>query len=110
MRLRFYARAGFSESDPRFPSEHGQPWRRIGRELDGRASALPAEFDANSDAGRLVLKSITRQRDAAMRALNAPLIPADAATAAACGLPFVDVEQGPDGEWTPKQARKADKQ
>ena len=110
MRLRFYARAGFSESDPRFPCEHGQPWRRIGRELDGRASAAPAEFDSESDAGRAVLKLITRRRDAQERAQNAPLIPADAATAAACGLPFVDVEQGPDGEWTPKQARKADKQ
>jgi hypothetical protein len=108
MLLRFYARAGFVEPDPRFPRGHGQPWRRIGRDLTGKATAEPAEFAADSSEGRRVLKTMTRESDAERRAVVAPLIPADAATAQACGLPFVPVEQGPDGEWQPKQARKAD--
>lgn len=110
MILRFYARAGFSEPDPRFPRASGQPVRRIARGLDGKASAEPAEFDSESAEGRRVQFVMSRELDFARRAEVAPLIPADRATAQACGLPFVPVEQGPDGEWLPKQARKADSQ
>lgn len=110
MLLRFYARAGFIEPDPRFPRVHGQPARRIGRDVSGRAQSEPAEFDAETPEGRRVAFVVTRELDAKRRAEVAPLIPADRATAEFCGLPFVPVEQGPDGEWIPKQARKADSQ
>lgn len=110
MILLFYARAGFAEPDPRFPRVPGQPVRRIGRELNGKASAEPAEFNSESAEGRRVLFVMSRELDCARRADVAPLIPADRATAQACGLPYVPVELGPDGEWQPKQARKADSQ
>ena len=106
MKLRFFARAGFYEPDPRFPRIHGQVARRIGRSADGKATEEGAEFDSESPEGRRVLKVMTRESDVARRAAQAPLIPADQATAEACWLSFVPVELGPDGEFSPIPKRK----
>lgn len=106
MKLTFFARAGYAEPDPRFPRVQGQQARRIGRDSAGKATAEPAEFDSDSAEGRRVLKIMTRESDAQRRAETAPLIPADRETARACGVPFVAVELGPDGEFSPASQRK----
>lgn len=106
MQLKFFARVGIAEPDPRFPRVQGQQARRIGRDSSGKATAEPAEFDSDTAEGRRVLKLMTRESDAKRRAETAPLIPADRETAAACGVPFVPVELGADGEFAPAQPRK----
>jgi YD repeat-containing protein len=108
--LRFYARPGHVCAWPG-PKFQGQPARYIGRttkvtrdaagnvtEIAHPAIAEPVEIDPKSKDGQRVLRLMRIEAEK-------PLQPADAETAAACGVPFVQVALR-DGEWLPKPAGK----
>jgi hypothetical protein len=61
------------------------------------------EIDSESDAGKRVIKCMRRD------AQDPPLWAADADTARACGVTYVPVEKGADGEFRPaKKSSKKD--
>lgn len=78
----------------------GQPPRYVGREVKKdaagvvtyAATAEPFECEAESDTGRRLLERIQNDvRDG----YGAPLVPADAETARACGLEFKGAKPAP---------------
>lgn len=110
--LRFYARPGHVCPWPG-QRHSGQPRRYIGRDnqierdADGAvilighpASQEPVEIEPKGDDGRRVLRLMRIEADK-------PLIPADEATAQACGLRFEPVEWR-EGEFYPQAAKAAD--
>jgi hypothetical protein len=100
MMLRFYARDDQLVPLPGQAPVPGQPLHFVGRRYDAATRAHPAdstptEVDSESSAG-MRLAELTRR--------DACLWPADAETAAACGVPFVKVfiRDGVAQAFTPK--------
>lgn len=96
MKLSFYARPGCVVYPPgqRRP---GVVNHYVGRKFDTESRAHKAlgdaaEFDSETPAGQEMIRRVRREHS---------LWAADAATASACGVPFVPVELA-DGEWQPK--------
>lgn len=90
MKLKFYARGTHLVSYPR-THRVGSPPRYIGREAQGRellATAEPFECEAESFVGARLL----RLMQSGARHGDLPLWPADAATAAACGVKFAQTK------------------
>jgi hypothetical protein len=102
MKLRFYSRAGALVTMPYAPLVVGQPKKYVGRMLkkivyQGKevyahvASDKPFEIDEDTKIARRLIKLVRRDRS---------LYPADQYTAKACGVPFEQVKQAADGEWS----------
>lgn len=108
MKLRFFARGAGLVSLPGAMRYVGQAPRYIGREAQSGAfpaTAEPFECDPDSAIGKRLCR-LTR--------LDAALWPADATTAAACGVEFVrtrfaDGEHVPDTQPAPAKAREGKK-
>jgi hypothetical protein len=89
MKLRFYARPGHMLSLPgvrvagAIPRYVGRRVRVEGTTIINEISNEPAEFDSESKEGQRLLKRML------LDAQDPPLVPADAETARACGVPFV---------------------
>jgi hypothetical protein len=105
MQLKFFARGDLLVTVPGFAPVVGQPQLRVGREFvrGDESKGIPPEYpatkepfvvDSNSPEGRRLKKLI--QRDESLWA-------ADQATAAECGVQFVELEFK-DSEWLPKPA------
>lgn len=104
MKLRFHPAPGKLVRIPGAVAQVGVPAPYVGRVLADRAyvaTAEPFEVEADTDAGRRLVKLARRDRS---------LLPADKATATAVGLPFVEVSLGSDGEFhrAASKSRKAD--
>ncbi len=109
MILRFYAKCGEKGHPPpvvQWPGMKatGQLYQYVGRKYDPesrvhRAESSPVVVDTE-DANPERRKNA--QRIAKICARDYSLWPADAVTAAYCGKPFVELEQGEDGEWRQK--------
>jgi hypothetical protein len=102
VKLRFFAKGDLLVTKPGFlpRAQGGDMPRYVGRTA-GAARTFPAskdahECDADSDEGRRLM-FLTK--------VDSALWPADAATAAACGVSFVATEFK-DGEHTPKKSSK----
>jgi hypothetical protein len=70
----------------------------VGRKLNAKTRVFealkePVEVDSATHAGTVLMKVCRFHYD---------LWPADADTARLCGRPFVELVQGPDNEWLPK--------
>ena len=112
MKLKFYARGDALVTVPGVYPAIGQALPRVGRIQDPvqplkvgesglsrlKATKDPFEVDADSDAGRRLIKLVRRDQS---------LWPADKATAEACGVEFVELEFK-DDEWVLK-AKKPSK-
>lgn len=101
MKLSFYARPGCVVYPPG-EKRPGAVNHYVGRRFDPESRAhnaleKPAEFDSETDAGRELMRRVRRDHS---------LWAADAETAAACGVPFVDVALS-GGEWQPKSDKRA---
>lgn len=99
-KLRFYAKGSATVSVPFSRLPIGQAASFVGRTFDPKARTYPAtlepyEVEANSDAGRRLVRLVR---------IDGDLWPADEATAAACGVPFVPVEIK-DGVAVPKETK-----
>jgi hypothetical protein len=96
LKLKFFARGDALVTVPGVYPQVGQALPRVGRVQgsDGvlRATKDPFEVDADSDAGRRLIKLVRRDQS---------LWPADKATAEACGVEFVELEYK-DDEWVVK--------
>lgn len=111
--LKFFARDDFlCNLIPGQLVAYGQAPRYVNRGLEVRENhaaypALPEPFecDAESDIGRNLLRKMGAVPNNPSRRKNPPLWPADAATARACGLPFVETEFK-DGVHRPKVSTK----
>jgi len=108
--LRFHPGPGALLNHPTMPRMAGNPAMYMGRSFDPKrraqvANAEAFEVDDATKVGLRCRKVAIRDYDARKPALW----PADAATAAALGLPFVAVAQDSDGEWLPKPAVKTPK-
>ena len=102
-KLRFHPGPGALLTHPTMMRMTGSPATYMGRHFvpDRRAYAADAkafEVDPAHPIGRRCRKVAIRDYSEKQPALW----PADAATAAALGLPFVEVAQDSDGEWVPK--------
>lgn len=101
MKLKFHSRAGHKVAWPG-TNFTGQPPRYIGRTFtagDGKTSAASHPASKEPD---VVDTETTESRDVAhitRQCLKGGIWPADAATAAACGVPFPKLTQDDDGEW-----------
>lgn len=98
--LSFYPAPGALVRVPGAAPAVGDPAPYLGRRLDRESRSYPPTGDAHSvpegtDVARRLAKLCARDRS---------LIPADAATAAVCGVPFVEHELGPSGEFQPVTA------
>jgi hypothetical protein len=102
--LKFHAKPGGLTA---WPNSHmgGQARRYIGRVFNAEtrgyaASTEPAEVqETDADAVHM-----------ARKCNRGELYPADEHTARYCGVKFVELEKGADGEWFPKTTKaKADK-
>jgi hypothetical protein len=110
--LRFHARPGHTVSWPGTKFA-GQRARYVGRttkiEKDAAGAVVAISHPAVEEPACVDPDSKDRfEREKAARLLRLmaiesvkPLLPADEATAKACGIPFVPVELR-DGEWLPK--------
>lgn len=95
MRLKFVPKAGLLVP---WPGRGAGDYHFAGRTFDqatmtNAPDATPFEVDsAGPEASRFANDLCRRDGD---------LLPADEATAKFCGVPFVPVAQGADGEWAP---------
>jgi hypothetical protein len=104
-RLKFVPKAGLLVPHP---GRGAGDYHFAGRSFDTAtmanvANAEPIDVEAGTDEAARFIQLAVRDGD---------LHPFDEATAKACGLPFVPVSQGADGEWvvsakTAPAARKA---
>lgn len=83
--LKVYPKAGVPVRDPGFRPVQGAVTRRVGMKLGENGelepTGTPQEFDEGSQAGLEILRKLRRGE----------LVPADAETAAAAGVQFVDL-------------------
>jgi hypothetical protein len=106
MKLKFRARPAMSCA---WPNSHfaGQPRRFVGRDFvaGDEAKKLPASYRASAepsevDAADAAAEHLTR------KCRKGELWAADVETAAACGVEFVDLAKGDDGEWFPSAKKQ----
>lgn len=99
MKLRFYARRGHvvRGTDPVYV---GSMIRAVGRGSAKTPQGIalpplqePVEIDSDSKLGMKLLRRFAQTPS------NPPMVPADAATATACGIPYVPARLGRDGEY-----------
>jgi len=101
--LRAYAKPGCPVREPghAIPTP-GQPVRRLGMTFDYATkdyvpSGVPCQCDETAEGARELLKAIRQ----------GAVLAADVETAAAAGVPFVELEVGEDKWARPKTAAKA---
>ena len=105
MQLKFYARGDLLVTLPGFPPIGGQQLFRVGREfVRGDADkGIPASHPATKEPFLVDSDSAPGRRLKKLIARDESLWAADPATAAECGVPFVELEFK-DGSWNPKAA------
>lgn len=100
MLLKFHTKPGLSTP---WPNSHvgGQARRLIGRTYDAATRTYPARSEPDqidsedADASHM-----------ARKCTRGELYAADEATAKFCGVEFVQLERGADGEWFPASKKK----
>lgn len=102
MKLSFYPKRGTS---PQWPGKGTGDISHAGRVIvDGVAVAhdQPVTCESHDGRGQMTREAHVFAFELCKR--DGDLHPADKATADFCGVPFVEMEKGDDGEWAPKAA------
>jgi hypothetical protein len=107
MKLKFRAKPGMCTP---WPNSHfaGQPRRFVGREFiaGDEFKRVPASYKASEDPAEI--ESGSADADHLIRKCRkGELWAADVATAAECGIAFVELAKGEEGEWFQKAAPAA---
>jgi len=103
--LKFHAKPGLSTP---WPNSHvgGQARRLVGRTFVAPKDGVPASYPASNEPDQLN-DDDEDARHLVRKCSRGELWPADKYTADVCGVAFVELAKGADGEWFPKPSKPA---